>query len=137
VEDDWHSVLENSPMSCYFATREEELFKIGAVSFKRFAIPSIKVSKVGLGMLFLLRSDPLLLEFPPFMLDMLEVTDSPAESPKCIRTQNEKESEAPTRNRANRTIRFGKPNGLILSTPTAVKGTVGSGDGVLLLAKCI
>jgi hypothetical protein len=42
--------------------------------------------KVGLIMLSLLRSDPLLLEFPPFMLDMLEVFDSLAESPKCVHT---------------------------------------------------
>jgi hypothetical protein len=56
---------------------------------------SVKVSKVGLRMLFLSRSDPLLPEFPPFMLDVLEVVDSPAESPKCVRTQNEQELEAP------------------------------------------
>jgi hypothetical protein len=47
---------------------------------------SVEVLKVGLIMLPLLRSDPLLLEFPPFMLDMLEVFDSLAESPKCVRT---------------------------------------------------
>jgi hypothetical protein len=46
-------------------------------------------------MLFLSRSDPLVLEFPPFMLDMLEVVDSLAESLKCVYTQNEQESEAP------------------------------------------
>jgi hypothetical protein len=28
------SVLENSPMSCHFTTREEDLFKIDAVSVK-------------------------------------------------------------------------------------------------------
>jgi hypothetical protein len=33
-----------------------------------------------------LRSDLLLLEFSPFMLDVLEVVDSPAESPKCVAT---------------------------------------------------
>jgi hypothetical protein len=32
------------------------------------------------------RSDPLLSEFPPFMLNVLEVVDSPAESPKCVHT---------------------------------------------------
>jgi hypothetical protein len=37
-------------------------------------------------MLPLSRSDPLLSEFPPFMLDVLEVVDSPAESPKCVAT---------------------------------------------------
>jgi hypothetical protein len=36
--------------------------------------------------LFLLRSDPLVSEFPPFMLDVHEVVDSPAESPKCVYT---------------------------------------------------
>jgi hypothetical protein len=37
MEDDWRSVLENSPMPRHFTTREEEFFKIGAVSFKRLA----------------------------------------------------------------------------------------------------
>jgi hypothetical protein len=35
VEDDRHNVLENSPMSRHFTVREEELFKIGTVSFER------------------------------------------------------------------------------------------------------
>jgi hypothetical protein len=43
---------------------------------------SIKVSKVDLSMLPLSRSDSLWSEFPPFMLDVLEVVNSPAESPK-------------------------------------------------------
>jgi hypothetical protein len=34
------------------------------------------VSKIGLRMLPLSRPDPLLLEFPPFILDMLEVVDA-------------------------------------------------------------
>jgi hypothetical protein len=38
VEDDRRGVLENSPVLHYFATREEEFFKIGAVSFKRLVI---------------------------------------------------------------------------------------------------
>jgi hypothetical protein len=37
-------------------------------------------------MLFLSRSDLLLPEFSPFMLDVLEVVESPAESPKCVHT---------------------------------------------------
>jgi hypothetical protein len=37
-------------------------------------------------MLPLSRSDPLLLDFPPFMLDVFEVVDSPAESPKYVAT---------------------------------------------------
>jgi hypothetical protein len=47
---------------------------------------SVKLSKVGLMMLFLLRSDPLVMVFPPFMLDMREVVGSTAESPKCVAT---------------------------------------------------
>jgi hypothetical protein len=45
---------------------------------------SIKVSKVGLRRLPLSRLDLLWLEVPPFMLDVLEVIDSPAESPKFV-----------------------------------------------------
>jgi hypothetical protein len=30
-------MLENSPLARHFATREEELFKIGAISFERLA----------------------------------------------------------------------------------------------------
>jgi hypothetical protein len=55
-------------------------------------------------MLFLSRSDPLLPEFPPFMLDMLEVVDYPVELPKCVYTQNEQESEALAQKRTNRTV---------------------------------
>jgi hypothetical protein len=32
------------------------------------------------------RSDPLLPEFPPFILDVLEVVDPPAELSKCVAT---------------------------------------------------
>jgi hypothetical protein len=46
----------------------------------------------------LFRSDLLLPEFPPFMLDVLEVVDSPAESPKCVCTQNEHEPKSPAQN---------------------------------------
>jgi hypothetical protein len=49
---------------------------------------SIMVSKVGLRMLPLSRSNMLWPEFSPFMLDMIEVVDSPAESPKmCCHTK--------------------------------------------------
>jgi hypothetical protein len=34
VEDDQCSILENSPLSCDFAARGEELFKISTVSFE-------------------------------------------------------------------------------------------------------
>jgi hypothetical protein len=37
VEDDQCSIPENSPLPHHFTTREEELFKIGAVSFERHA----------------------------------------------------------------------------------------------------
>jgi hypothetical protein len=47
----------------------------------------VKVSKIGLMMLFLLMLDPLVPEFSPFMLDVHEVVESPAESPKCVCTQ--------------------------------------------------
>jgi hypothetical protein len=65
---------------------------------------SIRVSKVGLRILPLSMSDPLLPEFPHFMLDMLEVVDSPAESPKCVATRIVQELEAPVQNSRNQTI---------------------------------
>jgi hypothetical protein len=36
VEDDHCGILENSHMKNHFATQEEKLFKVGAVSFERF-----------------------------------------------------------------------------------------------------
>jgi hypothetical protein len=42
--------------------------------------------KVGMRMLFLSKSDPLVLKFLPFKLDVLEVVDSRAESRKCVCT---------------------------------------------------
>jgi hypothetical protein len=69
------------------------------------------------------------------MLDVLEVVDSPAELPKCVCTQNEQEPGAPTRNRANWTVWFGKSDDLVSSVPAAVRGTIGSSEGVLLQAK--
>jgi hypothetical protein len=35
VEDDWCSISKNSPLPYHFATREEEFFKIGVISFER------------------------------------------------------------------------------------------------------
>jgi hypothetical protein len=35
----------------------------------------------------------------------------------------------------HRTVRFGKPGGMVSLAPTAVKGTVGSNEDVLFLAK--
>jgi hypothetical protein len=60
-------------------------------------------------MLPLSRSDPLLLEFPPFILYVLEVIDSPVESSKYARTRNEQEPKAPSQN-------LGKPDGSIWQT---------------------
>jgi hypothetical protein len=62
---------------------------------------SIMVLKVGLRMLPLLRSDPLWSEFPPFMLDMLEVVESPAESSKCAVTRIEHKLKASAQNSRN------------------------------------
>jgi hypothetical protein len=36
-EDNRRSVLENSPLSRHLATQKEELFKISAIRFERFA----------------------------------------------------------------------------------------------------
>jgi hypothetical protein len=77
------------------------------------------VSKVGLMMLFLSRSVPLVPEFSPFMLDVCEVVDK---SSKCVAKQIRQELEAPVQNRRNRTFRFQKPEPPILSGPTAVCG---------------
>jgi hypothetical protein len=87
VEDDRCSIPENSPLPCHFTTREKELFEIDVVSFERLAILLRQGVECGLRMLPLSRSDPLLSEFPPFMLDVLEVVDFPVESPKCVATQ--------------------------------------------------
>jgi hypothetical protein len=59
-------------------------------------------------MLFLSRLDPLVLEFPPFMIDVYEVVDSLAESSKYVCTRIRQEPEASVQNRKNRTLRFGK-----------------------------
>jgi hypothetical protein len=86
-------------------------------------------------MLPLSRSDMLWLEFPPFMLDMLEVVDSQAKSLKYVRTQNEQKPKATAQNRANRMVQFGKLDYPVPSASAAVKGTVGSTEGILLLVK--
>jgi hypothetical protein len=52
------------------------------------------------------------------MLDVLEVVNSPVESPKCVDERNEQEPKAPTQNSRNRTIRH-------CSGPTAVRGAAG------------
>jgi hypothetical protein len=40
-----------------------------------------------------------------------------------VATRIGQESEAPARNKKNQTVRFGKQDGLVLSTLTAVRGT--------------
>jgi hypothetical protein len=77
-------------------------------------------------MLPLSRSDPLLSEFPSFMLDVLEVVDSLAESPKCVATWIGQELEDPGLSCGNQTIWFAKSDGPILSIPTTVRDTVGT-----------
>jgi hypothetical protein len=83
-EDDRRSVFEKSPLSHHFTTREEELFKIGAVHFKHLATLLSQGVEGGSRMLPMLRLDPLCPNFPPFMLDVLEVVDSLAELLKCL-----------------------------------------------------
>jgi hypothetical protein len=85
--------------------------------------------------LFLSRLDLLLSKFPPFILDVFEVVNSPAELQKCVCTQNEQEMEALAQNWANRIVRFGKPDSPVLSAPPVIKGTVGSSEDVLLSTK--
>jgi hypothetical protein len=77
----------------------------------------------------------LLLEFPPFMLYVLEVVDSSVGSPKCVCTQNDQIPEAPARNYRNWTVRFGKPNGPVLSRSTTVRGAAGLRRGAPPLTK--
>jgi hypothetical protein len=84
---------------------------------------------MGLRMLPLSRSDPLWSEFPPFILDVLEVVDFPAESPKYVATRIGQEPEVPAQNRKNWIVQFGKPDGPILSISMAVRGTVGTRRG--------
>jgi hypothetical protein len=64
-------------------------------------IPLHQGVKVCLMMLFLSTSDPLTLEPPFFMFEGCEVVDSPAESPKCVGRQIEKEPEATIQNCRN------------------------------------
>jgi hypothetical protein len=70
ADDDRCGVFEDAPPPRHLIMREEELIEISAISFK--FIVTVKVSKVGLIMLFLSRSDPLLLEFPSFMLTCMK-----------------------------------------------------------------
>jgi hypothetical protein len=69
------------------------------------------------------------------MLDVLEVVNSPAQSPKCVATQNEQELKAPSQNYENQTVQFGKPNGPVLLGPTTIKSTAGLQRGAFSLTK--
>jgi hypothetical protein len=62
---------------------------------------------------------------------MVEVVDSPTELPKCIGTQIKQRAGSSCSKEESRTIRFGKPEGPILSRLAAVRGIVNSGEGVL------
>jgi hypothetical protein len=86
-------------------------------------------------MLPLSKLDPLWPEFLPFMLNVLEVVDSPAESPKCDATRNKQRPEAPTRNSRNQTVRFQETDGPVLSRPMVVRGTAGLRRGAPPLTK--
>jgi hypothetical protein len=58
------------------------------------------------------------------MLDVLEVLEFLAESPKYVATSNEQRLEAPAQNSRHRMVRFGIPDYPVLSGPTGVRGTV-------------
>jgi hypothetical protein len=80
-------------------------------------------------MLFLSRSDLSTSEFSFFMLDMLEVVDYPAESPKCVGRWIEQELEAPVWNSKNRILQFDKPEDPVLSELMAARGAAGRWRG--------
>jgi hypothetical protein len=58
------------------------------------------------------------------MLDVLEVIDSLAESPKCAATQIGQEPEALVRSGRNRIVQFQESDTPILSRPTTIKGAI-------------
>jgi hypothetical protein len=76
---------------------------------------------VGLRILPLSRLDPLWPEFPSFILDVLEVVDSPTESPKICCHTNQTGAGSSCSIWENQTVRFGKSDGLILLISTAVR----------------
>jgi hypothetical protein len=73
-------------LPCHFATREEKLSKIGDVSFDRMSTLLRQGVEGGFKNVALIEVRYVVVEFPPFMLDVLEVVDSVAESPKCVAT---------------------------------------------------
>jgi hypothetical protein len=79
-------------MPRHFTTREEELFKVGAISFERLTTLLRQGVKGGLEDVALVEVGYVVARVLPFMLDVLKVVDSPAESPQCVRTRNEQRS---------------------------------------------
>jgi hypothetical protein len=75
--------------------RGRALSEIGDISFERLSTLLHQGVEMGLRMLPLSRLNPLLPELSPFMLGVLEVVNSPAESPKCVATQNKQEPKTP------------------------------------------
>jgi hypothetical protein len=118
-------------MSHHFATREEELFTIGVVSFERLTTLLRQRVKGGFEDVALVEVRSIVAGVSTFMLDVLDVVNSPAESAKCVHTRNEQESEAPAQNWVNRIVRSCKLDSSVASAPTTVRGTVGSSEGVL------
>jgi hypothetical protein len=79
-------------MPRHFTTREEELFKVGVISFERLTTLLRQGVKGGLEDVALVEVGYVVARVLPFMLDVLKVVDSPAESPQCVRTRNEQRS---------------------------------------------
>jgi hypothetical protein len=82
------SLVSLRTVLCHITSQHEMK---GSSRLARYALNTLRpsfvlVSKVGLRILPLSWSDPFLSKFPPFMLDALEVVDSPVESLKCVAT---------------------------------------------------
>jgi hypothetical protein len=85
-------------------------------------------------MLFLSRSDPLVSEFPPFILDVREVVDSSTES-LSVCTQNEQDLKAPVQNRKKWALRFQELDYPVSSGPMTVRGIIRRRQGASPLTK--
>jgi hypothetical protein len=85
VEDNQCSISENSPLSCHFTTREEELIKIGVVSFERLVTLLYQGVEGKLGDVVLTEIESISAEVFTHYAWHLEVVNSPAELPKiCL-----------------------------------------------------
>jgi hypothetical protein len=122
------SVVSLRTVPCHVTSQRERKSssKLAWYALNVLRPSSIKVMNVGLRMLPLCRSDPLWLECPLFMLDVLKVVDSLVESSKCVATWIEQETEGPAQCYRNWTVRFGKPDGSVLSISMGVKGVFGT-----------